>query len=1152
MRKTFYNLIALVLLWLPLLSNAQVKILFNATKAEMAGSADWVIDADVHNLGFSNGPAVAGQGTESNPQQVPTPAQSGITANTAQTYWTGGISAWGVDCVKKGYVVESLPYNGAITYGNASNPQDLSNYKVFVDCEPNILYTSAEKTAIIQFVQNGGGLFMVSDHTVSDRNNDGHDSPEIWNDLMSNNGIATNPFGITFDLANFSQTTTNIPNLPSDPILHGVMGDVTSAMWSNGTSITMSTTANSSVVGVIYKTGSSFGLTNVMFAHATYGNGKVVALGDSSPCDDGSGDPNDVLYDGWITDAGGNHERLIMNATIWLATSSQTGPTVLTLPASSITGTAAVLNGSVYPNGVSTTYHFDWGTTSSYGNSTSVLSAGSGSSVANESANISGLTAGTTYHYRISANSSGGTSDGNDLTFTPGAITLSTTVPSAIAMTTATSGGSITSDGGVSVTARGVCWSTTANPTISNPHTTDGSGTGVFVSNLTGLSANTLYHVRAYASNAAGTFYGDDQPFTTLCGVYTLPFTESFSAATLPNCWSQIDHQGNGQIWQFGTIASGSPLPALTGNYVYLNSRGYGSSNSQNADLITPTLDLSSYGTVNLQFNHYFKSYSGSSGSIMYSIDNGANWTNISTFTATSATNPVAFSQVISAVAGKSQVKFKWNYSGTYGYYWAIDDVNITENCTSVPVSVSISASANPVCAATSVTYTAIPTNGGTTPSYQWKVNGNLVGTNAATYTYTPLNGDVITCVLTSNLGCTSNNPATSNAVSMTVNAVVTASVALSASANPVCSGSNVTFTAAPTNGGASPTYQWKVNGNNVGTSSTTYSYNPVNNDAVICVMTSNATCMTGSPATSNTTTMLVNSPMPVSVSVSPSANNICAGTSVTFTATPTNGGATPSYQWKVNGTVVGANSSSYSYVPVNNDAVTCTLTSNLSCISGNPAASSAVTMTVNPAVAASVSISASANNVIAGTSVTFTAVPVNGGTTPSYQWKVNGVSNGTNSNTYSYIPANNDAVTCTLTSNATCATGSPAASNTVIMTVVASNLSAEPLTFPAEFAAHNIHLQWSDAIGTVLPNGYLIRMSSVGFSSIVDPVDGTPVLDSPTDLNVAYGVQNVWFRDLLPNTVYYFKIYGYTGSGTGINYKIDGPVPQLQQKTGL
>ena len=81
--------------------------------------------------------------------------------------------------------------------------------------------------------------------------------------------------------------------------------------------------------------------------------------------------------------------------------------------------------------------------------------------------------------------------------------------------TSATSGGDVTSDGGYTVTARGVCWSTASNPTISDSHTCDGSGTGEFMSNLTGLSDTTLYYVRAYATNSSGTIYGDELAFAT-------------------------------------------------------------------------------------------------------------------------------------------------------------------------------------------------------------------------------------------------------------------------------------------------------------------------------------------------------------------------------------------------------------------------------------------------------------------------------------------------------------------------------------------------------------------------------------------------------------------------------------------------------------
>ena len=85
----------------------------------------------------------------------------------------------------------------------------------------------------------------------------------------------------------------------------------------------------------------------------------------------------------------------------------------------------------------------------------------------------------------------------------------------------------------------------------------------------------------------------------------------------------------------------------------------------------------------------------------------------------------------------------------------------------------------------------------------------------------------------------------------MTVNNNLPAGVSITAVSNPFCPGSSVTFTATPVNGGSTPAYQWKVNGVNVGTNSSTYTYNPVNNDSVRCIMTSNLSCVTGTPASS-------------------------------------------------------------------------------------------------------------------------------------------------------------------------------------------------------------------------------------------------------------------------------------------------------------
>jgi len=179
-----------------------VKILFDATKAQMSANADWVIDADLNNLGYNAaGNMLTGLGSEANPQGIPTPAQIGITATTPETFWTVGLSSWTVDCVKKGYKVESLPYNDRLTYGYTAHAKDLKNYTVLVICEPNILFTASQKNAIVNFVKNGGGLFIIADHDSSDRNNDGFDSPYIWNNLFTTNDVKTNPFGVTFEEA---------------------------------------------------------------------------------------------------------------------------------------------------------------------------------------------------------------------------------------------------------------------------------------------------------------------------------------------------------------------------------------------------------------------------------------------------------------------------------------------------------------------------------------------------------------------------------------------------------------------------------------------------------------------------------------------------------------------------------------------------------------------------------------------------------------------------------------------------------------------------------------------------------------------------------------------------------------------------------------
>lgn len=131
---------------------------------------------------------------------------------------------------------------------------------------------------------------------------------------------------------------------------------------------------------------------------------------------------------------------------------------------------------------------------------------------------ISNLSAKTRYYVRAYAKNLSGIGYGNQISFItlpPTTPAIETSMVSSITQTTCISGGNIYDDEGALITSRGVCWSTTLYPTINNSITIDGSGTGVFVSNLTGLTSKTTYYLRAYALNSAGVGYGNIVTFTT-------------------------------------------------------------------------------------------------------------------------------------------------------------------------------------------------------------------------------------------------------------------------------------------------------------------------------------------------------------------------------------------------------------------------------------------------------------------------------------------------------------------------------------------------------------------------------------------------------------------------------------------------------------
>ncbi|MFB7331115.1 hydrolase [Streptomyces adustus] len=276
------------------------RVLFDNAHAETAGNADWIIS--------TSQPDPLGQ--NSNP--------------TSETSWTGALSSWGVALQKTGsYSLKTLPSGSSLSYGG-STATDLANFDTLVLPEPNTLFTTAEKTAIMNFVKNGGGLFMISDHTGADRNSDGYDALEILNDLMTNNSVdSTDPFGFSIDTLDVSSDYPTAISDSSNAVLNGSFGKVTKSLIADGTTATLKPADNSSVKGLVYRTGYS-GNTGAFFATSTFGSGRVAFWGDSSPIDDGTGQSGNTLYDGW-NDTGATNAALALNATAWLAGSGSTG-----------------------------------------------------------------------------------------------------------------------------------------------------------------------------------------------------------------------------------------------------------------------------------------------------------------------------------------------------------------------------------------------------------------------------------------------------------------------------------------------------------------------------------------------------------------------------------------------------------------------------------------------------------------------------------------------------------------------------------------------------------------------------------------------------------------------------------------------------------
>jgi Zn-dependent metalloprotease len=401
-----------------------------------------------------------------------------------------------------------------------------------------------------------------------------------------------------------------------------------------------------------------------------------------------------------------------------------------------------------------------------------------------------------------------------------------------------------------------------------------------------------------------------------VAGVITL------SDATPSGVWSS----SNVAVATVGTAGQVSGATAGTANIIYSVTNGAGCTTSQNTTITVnalPSASISATGSTTIC----------SAGSVPLSGPVGAGLTyqwQLGGVNISGATN----ANYTTSVAGVYGVRVT-NSAGCTAVTSAGATITVIVDPTLVllPV-VTITASPGATFCATPTTtmFSASSVNGGSAPVYNWYINGVASGTGT-THTYLPSAGDVVVCVLTSNAACAAPL-VVADTMHIAVAAYATPLVAISAVPNDtVCSGSTAIFVAVPTYGGTAPTYNWSRNGINVATGPT-YSCIPLGGDVIVCRMVSNYTCRAVDVALSAPLTVTVEPNVPNSVTVTVDHMSLVVGSAATFTAFAANPGASPVFQWYINGTaVVGATSATFTTTTlVDGQVVSCSIASSNPC----------------------------------------------------------------------------------------------------------------------------------------------------------------------------------------------------------------------------
>lgn len=265
-------------------------ILFDWTKNETAGHADWVADHQA-------------------PLPTPYPPSS-------ESSWDGAYSTWAYTLwLHTGRRIRTLPPGETIRHGTGDS-LDLAMFEVFILPEPQNPLSASEIQAVLDFLSQGGGVILIADHNSSDRDGDGWDSPNILNNAFEPYlGIH---FHVTGDSYNSFSDTSSVVD-PTHPVVQGPFGVVGSIAFHGATVLSIVGSGND-VQGVVWHPSQAVGSSSrMMVACGTYGTGRFCAMGDSSPADDGTGDPSDNLYDNWSE---ADNAALLMNTVFWVMNQS--------------------------------------------------------------------------------------------------------------------------------------------------------------------------------------------------------------------------------------------------------------------------------------------------------------------------------------------------------------------------------------------------------------------------------------------------------------------------------------------------------------------------------------------------------------------------------------------------------------------------------------------------------------------------------------------------------------------------------------------------------------------------------------------------------------------------------------------------------------